>query len=114
MKLIARGQLQHHFWGDYSATVYLEFDSIDGAALVQLSTALIPKASGIVWKQGSSKYGNTLGTYVTNEQLDQLIPLLVKLGADRASITSVAHSIDYGDPFEITIEVEDPRQLVLL
>jgi len=49
-------------------------------------------------------------TCVNGEQLNALKEHLGTMGADVDAIDSVDHSIDYGDPFTVTVEVEDPRQ----
>ena len=104
MRLQAQGGLQHHFWGDYCATVSLKFDCPD---CVNLALPKLPAIPGVKWR---SK-GEYVATLVDGAHLEQLKPALGKLGADVAAIDSVEHSIDYGDPFTVTVEVEDPRQL---
>lgn len=110
MKLIAHGRLNHHFWGEYSAGLALVFDTPEDVlmALPKLSPHGLP-----AWRQGE-KSPHLAHICVNSAQLTQLKTHLGKLGADEDKIDSCAHSIDYGDPFTIEVEVEDPRQNCLI
>lgn len=111
MKLSAQGILRHHFFGEYSAGLGLTFDTPEDAALA--APQLAPPDLGESW-QASARRPNILTICVDSAQLERLAAHLATLGADPEAITSVAHSIDHGDPFTVTVEVEDPRQLQLL
>lgn len=104
MKLRANGQLQHCFWGDYHAKIILSFEDEQSATLARSALSC-----GMDWKQA----GGAIGVFVDSEQLKVVTDLLVKHGAVREAIDSVAHSIDYGDPFDITVEVQDPKQVLM-
>jgi hypothetical protein len=106
---IAKGQLRHHFWGDYKATIVLKFHSpvLASAAVAQLPGFNVHErdTSALVFFGGG-------------EQLKLVEALLVSLGADRKKIRSVRYSIDYGERFEIAVDltprVPQPTQLTLL
>ena len=58
MKITATGQLQHHFWGEYAASIYLHFHS----------EALAVKAQALAFPTGSTK-GTVLGFHGGGEAL---------------------------------------------
>ncbi len=95
MTVTANGLLQHHFWGTYSASIRLRFHS------KELATQALGFLPG--FKQSPS--GLQLGFHGSGKPLVQAEALLVALGANRQAMTSVAHSIDFGDPFTITIDL---------
>lgn len=109
MKLTAKGQLQHHFWGDYHASVGLAFETPEDAALAL--PKLWPANSPSPWKIG--KNAKIIVAVVNSAQLEELKAHCGTLGADVGKIDSCDHSIDYGDPFTVTVDVEDPRQMAL-
>jgi len=108
MKLSAQGRLNHHFWGDYHAGLVLAFDTPEDMrlALPKLASVGLPKQ----WVPGE-KAPHAAFITVNSDELAMLKKHLGTLGADVDAIDSCAHSVDYGDPFSITVEVEDPRQL---
>lgn len=109
MEIIAKGQLQHHFWGDYSATIVLKFHS---AALADKAIGKLPgftqhhrEPSALTFHGGGSA-------------LKQVEALLKGYGADAKKMGSLRYSVDYGEPFEIAVDIapEGPKveQLSLL
>ena len=111
MKLTAHGRLGHHFFGDYSAGIALMFDTPEDAKLAK--PHLAPPDLGVAWHYGE-KNPAAVRICVDREQLEKLKAHLGTLGADVEAIDSCDHSIDYGDPFTVTVEVEDPKQMQLL
>ena len=110
MEIIGHGQLRHRFWGDYSAAIVIQFDSPSSAerAIPHLS----PKGFLPQWQSAE----NYVRIEVDNDQLDQLTSHLGSLGADTTKITSLARSVDYGEPWTICFQdvYVDPRQLQLV
>jgi hypothetical protein len=104
MKFKGQGQLRHRFHGEYSAVIAIAFESpiVADAALNQLGNTwkLSPNSKAIVW------VGNI-------EQLEVCKHTLGSFGADEKKIDSLAKSIDYGEPFEITISIEVEEQIHL-
>jgi hypothetical protein len=104
MKAKGQGQLRHRFHGEYSAVIAIAFESpiVASAALNQLGNTwkLSPNPKAIVW------VGN-------REQLEVCKRMLVSFGAEESKIDSLAKSIDYGEPFEITINIEAEEQIHL-
>ena len=101
------GRLQHHFWGDYHATLALRFDTRE------MASSAIPKLVPVGFPKSWSLFPDgkpVVGIFVNSKELDTLIEHLVSLGADRDAITSHKHSIDYGEPFGVIVCVEDPAQ----
>jgi hypothetical protein len=120
MKAHARGMLRHGFFGEYVGTIGLVFDSADEA------TAALPKL-GAGWTQGKSGKGlvwsgsSTELAAVKAKLASDGFVLTVNCGLDfckgkchDAGIDSLAHSVDYGPPFELEIDgLVDPRQTSL-
>lgn len=98
----ATGRLAHHFWGDYCATIALVFKAPEHAAL-----ALPLLGSG--WRRGKNR--GALVWHGTGAELRECKSILAAFGADPDAIDSVAHSVDFGDDFAVTIPVENPDQL---
>jgi len=99
MIAIGRGQLQHHFWGTYCATIVLQFDDATTAARV------VEDDRFCSWHL-HTKHRNTIAFHGSDPELAQAIAVLVACGADRRKVESVAHSIDFGDPFTVAIELD--------
>jgi len=91
--MTARGQLQHHFWGTYAATIALRFESEADAG--RAHSTVFP-----TWTR-SVRCPEAITWHGSDPELETTIQTLVRLGADRDKIESLAHSIDYGDPFTI-------------
>lgn len=107
--LAASGILFHHFWGTYCADIVLTFASPADAKLALKSGKL-----GDGWKIATTD-PSLLYFSGAERGLDRMIAHLVTLGADRTKIASLAHSVDCGDEFSITVEClyPDPKQLTL-
>lgn len=103
MKSIARGILYHHFWGEYSAEVYLDFGLTWQAEEAQRQ---LRAKTGLDWMQQNV----SVGVHVSNEQLTKLEAFLAEHGADKSKISSLATSIDHGESFFCTFELEHPAQ----
>ena len=100
----AEGILRHHFWGTYYATVGLVFDN-EFEAKCALNSGKLHKEF-----KHADKKENALVCFVDGDKLEEIKKNLGTFGADEKAIDSVAHSVDYGDPFFIELEVVDPRQ----
>ena len=112
MILIGKGQLRHHFWGDYHATIVVYFDTLTGADII---AAALPGFTRHDAPQG--KEGVAFRFHGTGDALKAAEQVLVNLGADRKKLTSVARSIDYGEPFTIEVGItpsDNAQQLNLL
>jgi len=103
-KVKAKGQLQHHFWGDYHASIVLVFDDAKAAqdALNVLDG----------WK-AHKKEPRALEWFGKEEAFKLVKAKLVELGADEKKIDSIAKSIDYGEPFTVTISIVPKEQASL-
>lgn len=108
MKIQGRGQLRHHFWGSYFATISLEFTN-PRETQIALNSGLLLEDWAV------SNIDNILICTAGDENgsLNKIINNLVSLGAKRKKIASIAHSVDFGDPFKICIETANPDQLDL-
>lgn len=102
MKAKANGLLAHHFWGTYCATIALEFDTSEYAqdALRVLED---------VWTV-HEKMNNVLVFHGQKELLSEVEKTLVKYGADSKKMTSLAKSVDYGEPFTVEIPIVPEEQ----
>jgi uncharacterized protein YbbC (DUF1343 family) len=65
------------------------------------------------WKRSEKKPDIALHWFGSSDELDLVVEELVAHGAEREKIASIAKSIDYGEPFEVEFEVDDPRQMGL-
>jgi hypothetical protein len=107
--LKGKGRLRHHFWGDYCATIAIEFSDEASAkdALSVLSTESLEGSKG--WK-AAENHTNCLIWFGKAPAFNQVKAKLVSLGADADKIDSCATSIDYGEPFEIAVSVTPAEQ----
>ena len=110
MTLKAEGLLRHRFWGDYSAVLILKFDSPE-SCLIALPR-LAPKGAEFGWDQSETNKCCALAV-VDSDQLSKLEAHLETLGAEKKKIASLAKSVDHGEPFSISFEVEHPDQMKL-
>jgi hypothetical protein len=94
MIIQAKGQLQHHFWGEYCASIYLQFHSEDLA--LQAQALAFPN-----WKHK----GSVLGFHGTGAALKAEEATLVAHGADRKKISSLKYSIDRGEVFTVNVDL---------
>ncbi len=127
MKLHAKGQARHRFWGEYSAHIILGFESREAALLAQpilnkdmdfgdFLTAGGGRAASEGWRHirdGQGDVVKALFLEAADPVLILVVQRLVSYGAEEKKILSMARSIDYGEVFEIEIEVEDPNQTEL-
>ena len=97
---IGKGQLFHHFHGNYWASIVLLFDDQEQAA-----AAL--RVLGVPWKQ-SQKDPRALGCAVDSAQLEAVKRELGRHGADVRAIDSLAKSVDCGEPFTVEIPLLPP------
>lgn len=93
--MIAQGRLRHCWFGEYSARIALKFASPE-AALEAQAVELTD------WRI-AEETPQILVTSAAKGELKAIIAHLVRLGADPKKIDSIAHSIDYGDPFQIEV-----------
>jgi len=124
-QITASGQLAHHFWGDYCADIVLSFptpwDCAEALKALQPDNAgTVARPSGgsvegIGW-QILEKAPHAAFIRCSGATLDQVTDRLVEYGADRKKIASLAKSVDRGEPFSITMLIEDtdPAQLQLI
>lgn len=105
--LPARGLLKHHFWGSYSATIGLWFDTVGDATV---AASLL----GAGWEHSKKDPLLVVGSF-DGDLLTAAESRLAAYGADRAKMTSIATSIDHGEVFDLVVvgEWSDPRQLGL-
>lgn len=96
MLITAEGRLKHHFWGEYRATIALKF------ATPELATAALPQFPD--WKQ-SDKVPSALTFFGDRDAVTKQEDLLERLGADRRKISSLAKSIDWGEPFTVAVDL---------
>lgn len=97
--ITAKGRLRHRFWGEYSALIALSFDTKEHCttALPVLNEPRIAQ-----WLQSPNEPRAVL-TCVNSAELDKVKTHLAGFGADPDAIDSLAHSVDFGDPFTIEI-----------
>jgi len=106
------GILRHHFWGDYHATIGIKLR--DAASAEEAARVL-----GAPWRAS----GEVVVWFGNSEALEGAKETLAKHGLEvrcgyshcktkckREPIDSVAHSVDVGPPFEVTIMIEAPRE----
>jgi hypothetical protein len=111
MDIIAKGQLKHHFWGDYRATIVLQFAT---PALAREALTQFPD-----WDIHSEAHPEVISYHGGGDELKAQENLLVSLGANRKKLGSLAKSIDFGEPFTVTVKLgpdpgPQPEQLGLL
>jgi hypothetical protein len=98
MQLHGKGQLRHHFWSEYFATIAIDFGNSDNA-----KDALTVLGDG--WTLGE-KSPHCVVWFGSGKAFDQVKSKLVSFGADDRKIDSVAKSIDFGEKFEVNILVD--------
>lgn len=107
MRCHAEGRLQHHFWGEYRASMALLFDS------APMLDAILAAGKFKGWERSEKKPDTVLHWFGDRDALEVAMDELAAHGADRNKIDSIARSIDYGEPFEVEFEADDPRQASL-
>jgi hypothetical protein len=105
MEIKAEGQLRHRFHGEYSAVVVLCFDNAEDSSL---ALPLLPH-----WKKSETNK-SVLIWVGDSDELREIKTLLGKYGADESKIDSIKKSIDYGEKFECSFEVNNPKQMMLI
>lgn len=115
-KIKAKGQLQHHFWGTYSATLILKFQSekdrekaipfltVEKLGAYRNANGATVQETG--WQTHPADATATL-IHAGKETLEAITEKLVAFGADKKKINSMAKSIDFGERFEIEMVVVD-------
>ena len=126
MNIHADGKTMHHFWGEYCATYMLKFadEELCKLAIEQLNRLDMQEdkhfkdACGFIRISGGWMQSDKLLNYAlimcSGEHQKSTEETLIKLGADKDKIGSLKYSIDWGEPFEVNIEIENPKQLQLL
>jgi len=102
MKVKAIGLLRHHFWGQYCATIALEF-----ATQAHASDAL--RVLGDAWSQHNIS-DNVLMFHGAKDALSEVEKVLIRYGADSRKLTSLAKSVDYGEIFQVEIPIVPKEQ----
>lgn len=105
MKIKGVGVLRHHFHGEYWATIAIQFKNNEEARLAFRSGKLENWEIGrnkrfLIWEGGK-------------KELNKCIDVLVSFGAERSKITSLKYSVDYGEDFNIELDIGCPEQLKL-
>lgn len=115
------GQLQHHFWGEYSATLVLApvAENIEARnRFVRMLAVLIERVQpkdttvmhhGVVCR-GTSDELEPLEKWLEERRTDELCDLFDcrrKHRKVRHEIGSTAHSIDHGPAFEVEVPCVD-------
>jgi hypothetical protein len=93
--LTASGQLKHHFWGDYAASIVLQFDSPTAAQVA------LPHFQG--WRVHKT-HADVLVFHGSDPALETALTQLEAHGANRDVVCSCAKSIDYGEHFVIEVK----------
>ena len=96
MTIIGKGQLRHHFWGDYRATIALRFGTADYAAR---ALAQLPGFTQ------HPEVPEALVFFGGGRELQQAEAALVAHKADSRKIGSLRHSVDYGEPFTVEVDI---------
>jgi hypothetical protein len=125
VKIKARGISRFHFWGTYSQSFSLHFDSAAEAELAlpvlqQLKlTECGTNACGDRFRRPDSwrlllnpgeTSSNWLGVFASGSDAERVVAQLVSLGADEKKINSLQFSCDRGEEFFVSFEIEDPAQ----
>ena len=116
--LIARGQLHHHFWGEYCADIVLRFESPEDAktGCSQINSDKNDKFAEPKFQVWDKYPDSIFIKEISSEELGNLETLFSeKYGAEEKKIASLAKSVDRGEPFTLTINAEnqDPNQIEL-
>ncbi len=109
MKIRGEGQLRHHFWGDYGATIVIVFKDEASArdVLPKLPGCKVSeKASHVLVFHGGGDAFETIKKAIS----DFRAPLNAR---DGEPVDSVARSIDLGPPFAVEIDVIPSEQISL-
>lgn len=98
MEFTGKGRLKHRFWGEYSAVICLQFAT---AALAETARLVAFDA----FERPENPYGpsNILRFTGGGSELRHAEMQLRAAGADMRKVGSLRHSIDYGEPFTVTV-----------
>jgi len=114
MKCRAKGLLYHHFWGEYYATIVLEFESEEQARAAMRALPGFELAKPRPRPFEARPPAVYLRWHGGNDALKPVEDQLVAFGADRRKITSLRYSVDCGEQFELDFAVDyDPAQMEL-
>ena len=112
------GRLRHCFFGEYSAVISVHFGTREGAAraLVALGAgwqhgAEIPEV--LVWQGGYADLAALKARLQGSVRVEPCGRRTCRHGCRDADIDSLAHSIDYGPPFTLSVQYPHPDQLTL-
>jgi hypothetical protein len=96
MTIIGNGQLQHHFWGEYSATIAVKFaTSLHAAAALEVLPGfqIHPTvSSAVIFHGGGAKLKSAEAALKAHK-------------ADAKKISSLRFSVDHGEPFTVEIDI---------
>ena len=120
LELNAQGGYAHHFWGTYSAELYLDVPTVPHPESL---AGWLQNITGCTWDHKEKDGRLLLATYLQSaDESDRVKTIMESLRPEddscptcgkRHEIGDLAHSIDYGAPFTITIPVQRPGQLEL-
>jgi hypothetical protein len=94
--ILANGQLRHHWWGDYSATIGLRFATAAFAS--QAAPLLAPF-------HVSETVPEALVFHGKGAALKAAERVLRTHGADMKKVGSLRFSIDHGEPFTVEVNL---------
>lgn len=110
MTFIGHGRLRHCWFGEYAAVIGVKFATP--------ALALVAQRSGLGAFEPFSEDTSVLRFEGKGAALKTAEAQLRAAGADMKKASSLKYSIDYGEPFEVTIRTEavddDSVQLSLL
>ena len=124
MNIHAKGLVRHRFWGEYSASIGLLFDSVEEKDIAlsilnqrndfgDFKNALGGRSVSKGWrdiKDGQGDAKRALFCDVADPVLTEIVEQFTLWGAEKKKILSLAKSIDHGEDFEINIPYEDQAQ----
>jgi hypothetical protein len=121
MKITASGISKFHFWGTYSQSFFLHFETAEDAALaLPILRQLVLSFSGndvqgqavrpVGWVSDKAA---CCGVFASGDDVARVEAQLVALGADPEKISSMKYSCDSGERFSVTFDLEDPAQVLL-
>ena len=113
----AKGILKHHFWGDYQATVALEFSSAEmaEAALSTLGEGWKSKGKYVAWFGGREALDALKARFAGMDLLVTCSDPRCRTKCRDQAIDGVPHSIDFGPAFVVSVPLPTPpEQLSIL
>lgn len=105
-KIHAIGQARFHFWGDYCETIVLGFKTPGEATQAVQLLNETSKFESSRWSQGE-KDTRGIHAFLSGDDVELAHKQLQSYGADPKKISSIKHSIDHGEIFNVWIGVED-------